>query len=226
LIDAHPALRRGVLYIEDFDDPPGTALTSLQNAHGILVPSFSAEELEAARQQAYAEGCRDGQQSAALERDHAVRLLLESLDGSLAEAQQAFAAEAEKIAEKLARTLLATMCGSLPEFCRAHGEPEARSLVRRVMPGLAREPRLEIRVHPDLVAAVQDELSHLNQDLPEKLTVIADHKMEPTDFRAAWSNGYLLRSAQSVWREVREQLTELGLLAPIPDLEVENQDAG
>jgi len=225
LIDAHPALRRGVLYIEDFDDPPGNALASLPNAQGILMPSFSAEDLEAARQQAYAEGCRDGQQAAAVERAHAVRLLLESLAQSLTQAREAFVAEANHVAESLAKALLASMCGSLPEFCRYHAEPEMRSLVKRILPGLTREPRLEIRVHPDLVEAVRDELSHLEQDLPSMLTVVADPKMDHTDLRAIWSNGYMLRSSKLIWRQLREQLTELNLLAPIPPPETENQHA-
>jgi len=226
LIDAHPALRRGVLYIEDFDDPPGSALVPVQNAPGILVPSFSAEDLEAARQQAYAEGVRDGQQAAAGERVHAVRLLLETLGKSLAQAQRDLMVQAETIAEELARTLLATLCGSLPDLCRAHAEPETRALIRRLMPGLAREPRLEIRVHPDLVAAVENELAHLAQELPGKLDVVGDSKLEPTDLRANYQDGRVIRSSRQIWAEVRAQLEEFGLLLPPATPDSEKPHAG
>lgn len=226
MITEHPALRRGVLYIEDFDDPPGTSLATLQSAQGILVPSFSAEDLEAARQQAYAEGTRDGQQSAMRERAHATRLLLENLNKSLAGAQEALVIQADLVAEELAKTLLTSLCGSLPEMCRSHAEPETRGLIKRIMPGLSREAHLEIRVHPDLVEVVRNELASLRQEMPEKLTVIADTTMEPTDIRANWKGGYLVRSSQLIWQEVREQLGIFDLLSPSPTSESEKQNAG
>jgi len=214
LIAQHPALRRGVLYIEDFDDPPGSAPASIENTPGILAPSFSAEDLEAARQQAYADGSREGQSLATRERAHATRLLLESLTKSISETQAAMTAQAELIAESLAKALLACLCGSLPDLCRTHAEPETRAIIKRVMPGLAREARLDIRVHPDLVACVQDQLALLPQELPEKLTVIADPSMEPTDIRANWKFGHLIRSSRQIWDDVRAQLAAFDLVIP------------
>jgi len=207
LIAHHPGLRRGVLYIEDFDDPPPAAAFSSGEDHlDIVTPSFSAEEIAAAREEGLAEGYRRGQQAALEEAGCATRLLLEKLAESLAASHQELAEQADEIADELARGLFAAVCGSLPALCRAHGEAEMRELIRMVMPGLAREAELEIRVHADLVEIVRHELAQLPQELPKKLAVVASAKLEHSDIHAVWNAGHLVRSSRQIWQDVRSKL--------------------
>ncbi len=216
MIVEHPALRRGVLYIEDFDEPNISPVTRQEPATDIIAPCFSAEDLEAARQQAYAEGTRDGVESAARERTHTMRLLLENLVQQLQKSQSDITAHAEAIASELAQTLFSALYGSLPELCRVHGETEIRALVKRIMPGLARESRVDIRLHPDLVAAVEDEISRLPHDIPEKIELIADPHFAATDLRATWKTGHLQRSSAKIWQDLRQDLEIFQLLPVTP----------
>lgn len=218
--EPHPLLGAGVLYMEDFDDPPPPPARAPEPE--FVSPGFSAEDLEAARQEAYADGMRDGQRAAREETAHSVRMILEKLAIGLKSVDQQLAADAEKVATELASCLLGAMCGSLPEFCRAHAEPETRALIRKIMPGLAREAKVDIRVHPSMVEPVQDEIAKLTQDLPEKLSVTGDPLMEPTDLRAKWNMGHLVRSSQKIWRDVRAELSSFGLLST----NFENEHAG
>jgi flagellar assembly protein FliH len=208
----HSILNSGVIYIEDFDDPPPESATRGNNITEIVAPTFSAEELEEARQQAYAEGARAGQMAATQERAHATRLLLEAISQSLVRTGQELHSNAEQIATDLARALLSTLFGSLPALCRQHADPEMRGLIRQIMPGLVRETHLDIRVHPDFVGPVQDELSKLPLDLPKALVVVPDVAMKVTDLRVIWNSGHLVRSSPQIWEEVRQELARFDLL--------------
>jgi len=220
LIAQHPALRRGVLYIEDFDDVEEKEAIPAVEADPIVVPMFSAEDLELARQQGHDEGVQMGREQAGQERAEVIRLLLLSLSESMAQAQTALLAQSEGIGDELARGLFSALCGSLPALCRAHSEAEMRALIRLVMPGLAHEAKLEIRVHPDLVNAVKHELSELDQRLPETLSVLPDPKLDYTDVRGFWHCGKLVRSSKKIWQDMRNNLKLFDLLPKVAEGEL------
>ena len=62
----------------------------------------------------------------------------------------------------------------LPALCARHGAAEVAALTRAVLPALAREPRVTIRVSPHVVAAVEQELARLDPELHGRVVAGAD----------------------------------------------------
>ena len=199
----------GILYAEDFDAPdealqPDGPLPA-DPADVPLTPA----DVEAACAAAV-RGARSEWEQSDL---HARTQALGTLAAGIADARTAARAAAEAVADGVARTMLSMLAGALPGFCAAHGDAEARALLRHVLPALAQEPRVTVRVHPGLVAGVQQDVALLDEDLAERINVLPA-ALEPGDVRVAWTDGALSRDTKALLTAMQDALAELGLLDP------------
>jgi flagellar assembly protein FliH len=206
--------RPAILFAEDFDALPG--VTVLDDAdESEPSPVFTEAELAAARADAYAEGHRNGLAQAAADRAEVTRQMLgtiaERLDGAGAEAARV----AEDSADAVARLLLGTLATMLPALCARHGAAEGAALTRAVLPALAREPRVTIRVSPHVVRVVEQELDRLDPELHARVSLAPADAVAPGDVRIAWQDGAAIRDAAALWRKVAETLAPLDLLPPL-----------
>lgn len=215
----------GVLYAEDFDDPPAAAAAPPEPeviaadpgpaalpGEAVAAPGYSAEEIDTARQLAYADGLRAGLEQAREERAHATRLALAAIARQAEAARAEAAAEAGLVAEQLARTVLGVVVAALPTLSARHGEAELRALVRALLPGLAREPRILVRINPEQAAAVTAEIAALAPDLAARVRLVPSDNLPSGDLHVAWENGEAVREAGAVVAAVRDALAPLGLL--------------
>ena len=201
-----------VLFLEDFDaisEPPAPEAAP---EPVIVEPSFSADELNAAKEEAFAEGHRAGMARAASDRAEVTRQMLTVIAEELSGASQAAVRLAEESAEAVARLLLGTFGTVLPELCARHGEAEIRAVARAVLPTLAREPRVTIRVSPHVIASLEQELASLDPDLRNRILLTPTDSMRPGDVRIIWEGGMAERDTVAVWRSVVEALAPLGLI--------------
>jgi flagellar assembly protein FliH len=207
-----PQPRPDILFAEDFDAPPGVTVLDDAADAPEEEPTFTEETLAAARADAYAEGHRNGLAKAAADRAEVTLQML----GAIAERLQGGRAEAARVAEEsaeaLARLLLGTLAGMMPALCARHGAGEVAALARAVLPALAREPRVTIRVSPHVAEAVERELQHLDPDLRERVALLPTDAVPPGDARIAWSDGATGRDAAALWRDVAKALAPLDLL--------------
>jgi flagellar assembly protein FliH len=203
-----------ILFAEDFDAPPGVTVLDDEADAAAEEPTFTEETLAAARADAYAEGHRNGLAKAAADRAEVTLQMLgaiaERLEGGRAEAARV----AEESAEALARLLLGTLASMMPALCARHGATEVAALARAVLPALAREPRVTIRVSPHVAEAVEHELQHLDPDLRERVALVPTDAVPPGDARIAWTDGAAQRDAAALWRDVADALAPLDLLPP------------
>lgn len=197
-----------ILYAEDFDEPAAAEMLA-DAAVEPPPPALTREDLDracaAAVQQARSEWEHEGAQQR-LRR-------LRSLEAALADA----AAAAERVAlaatEGTVATMLSMLSGALPHFCREHGPAEARALVAKLLPALRSEPRITIRVHPELVAEVQEDVAALDPDLAAAVTVLAA-PIAPGDLKVAWEAGRFSRESAHILQAMEGALGRLGL-APL-----------
>ena len=198
----------GILYAEDFDDPD---LPSLPEA--VPAPCFTLDELEAARQAACAEAvyaARAEWERSALH-DRAQSLV--AIANALAHARQQADVLADAVADGVARTILSMVAGLLPELCIRHGGAEVRALLRHLLPTLAQQPRIAVRVNPAVLDAVREDMALLDEDLAASVVLTAA-PLPPGDVRVSWTDGSLVRDQAAIGAAVSAALTELGLLAP------------
>lgn len=203
---------RGILYIEDFDDAAPPPEPDNTPDLTVLEPSFTGAEIDAARAEAHAAGLAEGRAQQAASQDAARLQLLERLNAEIRSTQGGLQSQAEAVADALAQTLIGCMYGSLPALCRAHAASEIKATLEMVLPGLLRQATCVIFVHPDMAEPVKTLIADLADDVPEYFTIRADAKLLPSDLRAEWQNGRLLRSSATIWNELRQKLIAFQLL--------------
>ena len=203
-----------ILYAEDFDDevppPPPEPPTEPEPAP----PSYTQGELEAAQQAA----CADAVQAARAEWErsalHGRTQSLAAIAAALAGAQGEADALAEAVAEDTARTVLSVLAGLLPDLCARHGAAEVRALLRHLLPTLAQQPRIAVRVAPAALDGVREDLALLDEEILAAITLTAA-PLAPGDARVTWTDGSLTRDQAATRRTISAALSELGLLDPV-----------
>ncbi len=202
----------GVLYAEDFDvedvPEPDPEPDFLAPEPEFIEPLFTAAELDTARAEGQATGQLEAERSLAASRLQ----ILEQIVAGLAEADHAAAAVAEAAAAGVARSLLAALAACLPSLCERHGATELQALMRSLLPSLASQPRITVRVHPQMVAAVMAEMTALDAEIAERMVLLPNDAIPPGDARVTWEDGTALRDTGRARTALNESLAALGLL--------------
>ncbi|MBT5109289.1 MAG: hypothetical protein HOM25_11455, partial [Rhodospirillaceae bacterium] len=209
--------RRPFLFDLDFgaaenqtDDPP-------EVEEEPPAPTFSEEELQAAKQDGYNTGHADGIHEAIAGLEHRIA---ESLDVATTAFSRLTAAQAEANKQialdglRLAATVVEKM---MPELVRRHGVEEIESAVAEVLENIIDEPSVTVTVHEDLMEPMAERLRLVgkNSGLEDRLIVIGDPTLGLSDCRISWGEGGAERNADAIWSRVDETLDRN--LAPTPE---------
>ncbi len=200
----------GILYAEDFDDPELPPLPE----PGPAPPSFTLADLEAAQQIARGDAIQaaraEWETSALQDRTRS----LAAIAVAVADARQEARVLAETVAEGTVRTILSMVAGLLPDLCAQHGGAEVRALLRHLLPTLAQQPHINVRIGQAVLDGVREDLALLDEDLVATITLTAA-PLVPGDARVTWTDGSLVRDQVAIRLAVTAALTELGLLEPV-----------
>ena len=217
---AHGTPRSGILFAEDFDLPEGFAHVlapaeedeeEAEPEPEVIIPSYSAEELEEAREKGFAAGQRAGREAAQADSEAQIAAALAAITGSLHDAREAAAATASELAEGVTRLLLQGLASLAPALCARHGESEVAAVMALVLPVLRTEPRITVRVNPTLEDGIRARLARFDAELVARVAVIAAD-LPPGDVRIGWRDGEAVRDTTAIWRGIADVLTPLGLL--------------
>ena len=197
----------GILYAEDFGIEAEPPLPDLEPAP----PPLAAQDVEAA--------CRDAVTAAEAAWAHSATArrttALETLASGLAAARRDADAQAEALADGLARTTLAMVAGALPHLCRSHGDAEVTALLHQLLPALAARTRVVVRVHAALAALLEDDLVRMGDGIAEQVD-LRPVNLAPGDVRLSWEGGTLHRDAAALCAAMADALARLGLFIPDP----------
>ncbi len=225
----------GVLYAEDFDDdgedlapaPASAGFFAMRRATDkpvpeaepiepepvepdVIEPSFTAAELDAAR----AEGREAGRVEAERGLVASRTAMMSLLAVGLSEVQDSARDVAKASAEDVARCLLSMVAACLPALCERQGAAELQALARALLPALVDEPRIVVRVHPYMQAAMQAEIAALDIELAERVQLLPTEAVAPGDARISWADGAVVRDTARARRAVEDALAVLGLFDP------------
>lgn len=203
-------------------------------------PTFSQEELDAARQQGfiegesagraagYGQGFADGRNAGIAEGDAAGRAavandanvrLANALDriaagvGNLIAGRDALNAARR---DQPVHIALAIVRKLFPELSRRGGAMEVEGMVRTCLTELMDEPRLVVRCAEDIVGPVRERLEAVSGgSFGAKLMVLGEPGMAPGDCRIEWAEGGAERSTAALMAEVEACAARL-LEAPAP----------
>jgi flagellar biosynthesis/type III secretory pathway protein FliH len=195
-----------LLFDEDFDLP------SKPSEPEVIDPVFTAAELMAAREEA----AQDGRDRAVAEAEGSIRAVssraLAEIAAQLVATRDEAATIAEQSAEAIARLLLDCFAAAFPVLSARHGAGELGAVLREILPALHREPKISIRVNPQLIAVVTEEIQALDSDLSARVRLIPTDGVALGDMRIAWEHGAATRDAASLWSQIESVLAPTGLL--------------
>lgn len=203
--------RGGILYVEDFDADNSAQANAAQDTLPPPEPTYSAAELEAARQAGRQDGIQQAIEDARLIQMQMHAAALQSLTDGLAGARAALQAVAQAHATQTAQAILAILQAALPATMRAHAPGETQAMLMALGPGLACEPELRVRAHPDMADTVRESLIALLPDQTCVLSVCADPALALGDVIMAWQDGRASRDTAAIWTQIRAALAPLAL---------------
>ncbi len=154
-------------------------------------PSFSAEELEAARQAAYAEGEAVGRAAARQETEAAIAALLEQAAGQLQNLMAETQAAQRDMTHSAARIGHAVGTALARELMAAHPLAEIEAMLRECMSELREEPRLVIRTHETRLDSIREPMERLKASagFTGDIVIVADDALSPDSCRLEWADG-------------------------------------
>lgn len=167
-------------------------------------PTFSEEELEAARQSAFAEGKAAGLAEA--EQSHARHLAdgiaaLPPYFDQLAEELEAREEERRRNALEAAVTVVRKL---FPQLAREGGLEEIQAVVEACLERLRDEPRLVIRTADRDLDTLRERIEESTRrgGFDGKLVFLADEAIAAGDLRVEWADGGAERDQAGLWKEI------------------------
>ncbi len=210
MMDASARPFADVLFAEDFDVAPEPDPDTYAGAPG-TEPAPAADP-----QQDIAEAVEYARAAWAQADTHLVASALATIATTIQEAASQASTIAEEYAADTAKTILAMVAAYLPNRCRDHGPAEVEALMRRLLPRIAQQSRLVVRVNPALLSPLQAQLATLDDDAAANVVLTGVPALTPGSAHVKWANGSLQRDTEAIRMTIEAVLSELGLHEPRP----------
>lgn len=176
-------------------------------------PTFTQEQLDAAKKEAYEAGQLDGRNAMLDSLQQQANVMLDSVEKKLQEVMvSSYQTWIEQLDQfhKLAYILIRKI---MPHYEETYGAQEIIAIVEKVMEDLVKEPRLVIRVNSEVLGDLKekfDEIAH-QQAFEGKVIVMDDATLARTDCRIEWAEGGLEMSHKKIWQKI-EQVMNISAL--------------
>jgi len=170
----------------------------------IIVPTFSEEEVEIARQQGFEAGKEEGLAATTEVLTRQINETLLKADEKLLAAfqtQDSVNQELSRAAHSLAMGICKKM---MPAMAKQNSFNEVEKVIEEVFAKAIEEPRITLSVHSDIAEAIEERVSELAKDkgYEGRVFVRADDALEASDCRVDWANGGSERNTQELWANI------------------------
>lgn len=169
-------------------------------------PTFSEEELAAAREESFAAGHAAGVAEAEAATE---RLAARALDGIANRLPELFAAQErtnQVNAANAARVAAAMVRKLLPSMVETHGLAEIENLVIGTLQSQLDQPRIVVRLHPELADPLRARIDAVATagGFDGRLVILPDTGIAPGDCRLEWTDGGAERDTAALIETVDE----------------------
>jgi flagellar assembly protein FliH len=167
-------------------------------------PTFSEEELAAARQAGFAEGRSAGLAEAEASQAKRLAVALEAMPQLFDRLAQDFAEEADERSRETLDAALTVVRKLFPELARASGLDEIVAVVAVCLERLRDEPRLVVRCADEDLDPLREKIEQCvaRSGFEGKLVFLADERLAPGDLRVEWADGGAERDQAALWKEI------------------------
>ena len=196
-------------------------------------PTFSAEELEDVRKQAYEAGHAKALEdsNASLERQTAEAV--SQISKNIAGLAEVFESDRESRLKESLRLASALVGKLFPGLSRQEGMREIESLLSDCLQQLQEEPRLVIRSAVDHIDMLRERCDALGSKtgFEGRFVLLGEEDYGPSDVTLGWADGGAERNLARQWHEI-ESLIDVGLAAretppkaSLAEVPIENEPA-
>lgn len=174
-------------------------------------PTYSQEQIDAARQEAYESGFNAGQKAMMEDQQQYQNALLTKIDQGIGHISQAMVAEWQRQLAQLQEIALVIARKIMPTYVERHGLDEIEKIVSKIVAEMAHEPRLVIRVNESQFedAKTRIEAIAANKAYAGKLVILGDADLGPSDCRVEWADGGVERDLKTLWQEIDRVMEEV-----------------
>lgn len=171
-------------------------------------PTFSEEELNEAREEAYDAGRLAGIREAEAATGRLAAQAIQVVGGRLQELGRVLHEEAEARHRDSVRVAMAVAARVLPDLAQRNALGEVEELFRTCMGYLLEEPRVTVRLHDAMAEAAGERLEEIarHAGFEGRLQIIPDTAVPPGDCKVEWSEGGAERNMARLWQEIEAVL--------------------
>ena len=165
-------------------------------------PTYSEDEINAAREEALAAGRQEGANEAKDASERKIADALAAIEGGLSELFR-IQEEANDSMLKSAISVAVTVARKLfPGLNRKGALDEVENLVVTTMEKVMEEPKVTVHVAEELKPGLERRIDTLIKGCEGKLTVRGDEGMAPGDCRIEWNDGGAERNTAAMWKDI------------------------
>ncbi len=170
------------------------------------LPTYSEEEVNAAREEGFAAGKKEGIAEAANATEHQIMELLKKMEGQFtelfrmqSESNSATAHDATTVAVVVARKIL-------PDLNQRNALGEVERFAEMALEKAIQEPHVVMRVNPQMHGSLAERIDALiaGKEYGGQIKLIADDDIPVGDCRMEWRNGGAERNIAAKMREIDE----------------------
>jgi flagellar assembly protein FliH len=191
----------------DSEDPTDEEIDVIEETEEepeIIFPTFSEEEVEAARNEGFEKGKVDAFKEAATNIENQLAKATKEIGAQLDQltSNQSLAnREIFQDAIKVARTITEKL---FPSINAENGFLEIENLLHHALGEILEEPRVKIQIHPALTEQLSERLSQIstNTHFEGRVLIIANEAIEQGDCKIEWSSGGALRNVSEIMLEI------------------------
>lgn len=167
-------------------------------------PTFSEEELETARQAAFAEGKAAGLTEAESAQAKRLAEAIEGLAPNFSQLGEQISADADAVRQETLDAALTVVRKLFPRLAHDHGLEEVSAVIDSCLERLRDEPRMVVRCADADLDALRErvEQSAAQSGFEGKLVFLADERLASGDLRVEWADGGAERNQASLWKEI------------------------
>lgn len=192
--------------LHNFDEPDAPAEED-------LIPTFSEEELEAARQEGYEQGKTDGIAQEKASREQQVAALLGQVRQSFQIMVTSESLREQQYEEESLRLMHAALRALFPALNARLGLQEMEAMMERVIQSQKNQAKIVIKVPTDIRDDVEQALSAGVGEFEQsgKYIVLGDETLQEGSCAIEWSDGGAVRDAQKL---IETMIIEVDRLLP------------
>ncbi len=172
----------------------------------VVAPSFSEEEMAAARDESFAQGKAEGVSEAAEATERDIVAALASLTEQFQKLFQDHEKSQESVLDTAISVGVAISRKIFPAFSERHGLDEIERMIVKSMETILDEPMVTVIVNPDHADSLEDRLGGMATKASYKgeIRVVSSEEILPGDCRVEWSGGGAKRDVTEMWQEIDE----------------------